>query len=86
MQRSAAVLGPWVQDIGMLAGKKGENSAAAMKKANETLPQVLEQLAGVVDPDELEKLNGFAGEDRVLDLNEFMMLGKYLETFMNIIA
>jgi hypothetical protein len=67
----------------MLAGKKGENSAAAMKKANETLPQVIEQLAGVVDPDELEKLNGFAGEDRVLDINEFMMLGKYLETFMS---
>jgi hypothetical protein len=82
MQRSAAVLIPWVKDIGALAGENGENSVAAMQKANKTLPAMLEQLSGVVTPEELEKLNKFAGEDRKLDPNEFMMLGKYLESFM----
>ena len=82
MLRSSKIMIPWVQDIGAMAGADGENSEAAMQKANETLPSVIEQLSGVVDPDELEKLNQFAGEDRVLDANEFMMLGKYLESFM----
>jgi hypothetical protein len=83
MQRSTQILEPWVQDIVSLMGEDGSNAASAMKTANATLPQVLEQLAGVVSEDEIEELNQLAGADRVLDLNEFMLMKRRLESFMS---
>ena len=82
LQRSAQVLIPWVQEIGGIAGKDGKNSIEAMARANETSAQMIEQLSGVVSEDQLGALQELAGSDKEWQLEEFMSLGKYLETFM----
>ena len=82
LQRSAQVLIPWVQEIGEIAGQDGANSDKAMAQANQTSAQMIEALSGVVSEDQIGALQEFAGSDKQWQPEEFLNLGKYLQSFM----